>query len=150
MRTNAGEIQFTSVLLLLAIATAGYFAWALLPAVADNYTAKQTIGGIVNQGWKRMGKEEMHKETLEKLSTIGSHIEQPPGGQPIEVKGLPIEDDSVVVVCTDPREDCSESDGEVTITVTYTRVVPLPYLKSKSVSLHFAPSAKETLKPAAW
>ena len=150
MRTNSGEVQFTSILLILAVAIGGYFAFALIPAVADNYTAKQEIGGVVNQGWKRMGKEEMHKTVLEKLSRIGSHIEQPPDGKPIEVKGLPIDDDSVQVVCTDTREDCTDSEGEVTITVTYTRVVPLPYLKGKSVSLHFSPSMHDTLKPADW
>lgn len=150
VRSNSGMMQWTTALLILGIAIAGYFFWALLPAYADNYTARQSIESVVNQGWRRMGKEEIHKQVLEKLSTIGSHIEQPAGGLPIEVKGLPVDDDSVVVTCTDTRADCSESSGEVQVTVTYTRVMELPYWKGKTISLHFSPTAKETLQPATW
>jgi hypothetical protein len=143
-------MQFTTVLLILAIAIAGYFFWAMLPAYEDNYTARQSIEGVVNQGWKKTGKEEIHKQILEKLSTIGSHVETPAGGVPVEVRGLPIDDDSVVVVCTDSRADCSASEGDVQVTVNYTRVVPLPFLGHKTISLHFSPSAKESLQPANW
>lgn len=147
---TSGGVQFTSILLILAIAIVGYFFWALVPAFSDNMDARQAISGIINQAWRRMGKEEIHKQVLEKLSTIGSHVETPAGGVTTVVKGLPIDDDSVVVLCSDEPGDCSTADGEVTVTVTYTRVVPLPYLTGKSLTLHFAPTAKESLKPAQW
>jgi hypothetical protein len=143
-------MQWTSVLLLLLIAVAGYFAYTLLPAFEDNYTARQAIAGIVNQGWRHLGQTEIHRQILEKLSTIGSHVELPAGGQPIEVKGLPIDDDSVVVVCTDQQGDCSGADGEVMATVSYTRIISLPYLTGKTISLSFSPSAKESLHPVNW
>ncbi len=67
------------------------------------------------------------------------------------VKGLPVGEDEVSVICTDQSaHDCSGADGDVEITVTYTRIVELPYLKGRFVTLHFSDSAKETLKPVEW
>ena len=148
--TTSGEVQFTSLLLLVVLAAIGYFAYALFPGVADNYTLKQQMSGVVNQAWKRLGKEDVHKQVMEKAGAIGTHIEQPAGGLPIEAPGLPIAEEDVVVVCTDQAQDCTKDDGEVFVTVTYARVMPLPYFKGKSLTLHFSPSVHETLKPAAW
>ena len=150
-QSNSGKVQFTTILLVLAIATAGYFAFALLPAFADNYNARQAMESVVNQAWRRMGKEEVHKQILEKLSKIGTHLEQPAGSDAVvEVGGLPVDDDSVVVTCTDERADCTRDNGDITVVVNYVRVVPLPYLKGKTVSLHFAPKCTESLKPVNW
>jgi hypothetical protein len=144
-----GRIQFTSILSILLITVGGYFAYALVPVYADNYTLKQDLSGIANQAWRKMGKEELQKQVIEKASAIGSHVEIPRGGLPVTVKGLPVGEDEVVVVCTDQAGDCS-GDGEVTVAVNYARIVPLPYLKDRFVTLHFSPSAKETLKPVEW
>jgi hypothetical protein len=145
----SGRIQFTSILTLLLITVGGYFAYALVPAYADNYTLKQDLSGVANQAWHKMGKEELQKQVIDKASAIGSHVEIPVGGLPITVKGLPVGDDEVTVLCTDPSGDCS-GDGEVMISVNYGRIVELPYLKGRFVTLHFSDSAKETLKPVEW
>jgi hypothetical protein len=149
-QSNSGKVQFTTVLLVLGIAIAGYFAVTLVPAFSDNYTARQAIESVVNQGWRRMGKEEIHKQVLEKLSQIGTHLEQPADGAVHEVSGLPVDDDSVVVTCTDERGDCMNQEGDISVTVTYNRVIPLPYLTGKTITLHFAPTCKESLKPVNW
>jgi hypothetical protein len=145
-----GQIQFTSILTLLVVAAIGYLGYALLPAYADNYTLKQDLSGIANQGWRNMGQLAMQQAVIEKAQGIGSHIEIPTGGLPVQVKGLPVGEDETVVTCTDASHDCSGADGDVQITVTYTRIVALPYLKDKTVTLHFSPSVKESLHPVEW
>ena len=96
------------------------------------------------------GGRSFQKRTLEKLSVIGHHIEIPAGGSPKEVPGLPVTDENITVACTDTGQDCSEQEGEVTLTVNYERRVELPFLKGKSITLHFHPSASGTLLPANW
>jgi hypothetical protein len=149
VRSERGQVQFTSILLLLAIAAGGYLIYALLPAYVDNYTLKQDLSGIVNQAWRRAGQAELQKQVVEKAQSIGSHVEIPPGGLPVVVKGLPVGDEETVVTCTDTAHDCT-GDGEVQITVSYVRIVALPYLTGKTVTLHFSPSAKESLQPVEW
>ena len=45
--------------------------------------------------------------------------------------GLPVTDDDISVTCTDTGQDCSEQSGEVTISVSYERHMPLPYWKGQ-------------------
>ena len=150
MHGAPGRIQITSILLLLAIAAGGYFAYVLLPPYSDNYTLKQDLSGVANQAWKKAGQRELQKQVIEKAQSIGTHLEIPPSGLPIEVRGLPVGEDEVVVTCTDSSHDCTGGDGEATITVTYLRIIALPYLKGKYVKLNFAPSVKESLQPVEW
>jgi hypothetical protein len=147
---DAAEFQWTTYLLVIGIALAVYIGWALFPAYVDAMDATQAVHGVVNDAWRRVGKEELQKRTLEKLSAIGHHMETPAGGVPTEVRGLPVTDDDIIVTCTDPNADCSEQEGDVTITVNYERHMPLPYWKGKFITLHFHPSAHETLMPAVW
>ncbi len=139
-----------SILLLLLLSGVAYFAYALLPAFFDNYTLKQDMSGIVNQAWHKQGQIELQKQVIAKAAAIGSHVEIPPSGLEVSVRGLPIGEDEVVVTCTDSTHDCSNPEGEVTIVATYTRIVALPYLKGKFVTLHFSPSVKESLHPVEW
>ena len=147
---SAGFIQFSTVLLILGLAVGGYFAYVIAPAYIDNYTLKQDLTGIANQAWRRVGRDELRKQVVDKAATIGSHVEIPEGGLPIVVRGLPVGDDEVTVTCTDAAGDCSGDEGEVFIAISYTRIMLLPYLKGKFVTLHFSPTAKETLKPVEW
>jgi hypothetical protein len=68
----------------------------------------------------------------------------------VEVTGLPVTDDDVTITCTDTNGDCSAQEGQVTIAVSYVRHMPLPWWKGKFITLHFHPSATETLLPANW
>jgi len=136
--------------MLLVITVGGYFSYVLLPAYIDNYTLKQDISGVVNEAWHKVGQTELQKQVIDKASGIGSHVEIPPSGLPVTVRGLPVGEDEVTVTCTDSSHDCTGSDGNVVITVTYTRIVELPYLKGKYVTLHFSPSASESLQPVEW
>ncbi len=145
-----GRIQFTTILTLLLISVGGYFVWVLLPAYIDNYTLKQDLSGVANEAWHKLGKDELRKQVIEKASGVGTHIEIPPSGLPVTVRGLPIGEDEVVVTCTDQTADCSSSEGDVMINVTYTRIVAMPYLTGKFITLHFSPSAKESLKAVEW
>ena len=149
-RGQSGEIQFMSVVLIAAVLAAGYLGYALYPAYSDELDASQAIHGIANDGWRRIGKEELHKRVMEKLARIGSHVETQAGGQPTEVPGLPIGDDDVTVVCTDQDQDCSESTGEVTLSFQYVRHVPLPGLTGKYLTLHFSSNATASLLPVKW
>ena len=54
------------------------------------------------------------------------------------------------MTCTDPTHDCTDPEGSVIISVSYTRLMLLPYLKGKYLTLHFAPSATESLQPVEW
>jgi hypothetical protein len=105
---------------------------------------------MVNDAWRKIGREELKKRMLEKLSTIGHHVETPAGGSPKDAPGLPITEEDIIVTCTDTGQDCSEQAGEVTITVNYERHMPMPFLKDKYITLHFHPSASGTLLPAQW
>ncbi|MHB8419890.1 MAG: hypothetical protein ACYDCL_17590 [Myxococcales bacterium] len=147
---DAAEFQWTTYLLVIGIGVAGYLGYSLYPAFVDNMDAAQQLHSVVNDGWRRIGKDEIHKRVLEKLSAIGSHLETPAGGAVTEVRGLPIDDDDVVVTCSDQDQDCSEQTGDVTVTVHYTRHMPLPGLKGKSITLHFNPSASASLAPVNW
>ncbi len=150
MRRARGFIQFTTILTFAAIGVVGYFAYALGPAYLDNYTLKQDLSGIANQAWHKRGREELQKQVIEKAAGIGSHVEIPPSGLPVTVKGLPIGEDEVTVTCTDSARDCSGADGSVVIGVSYMRIMTLPYLTGKHIDLHFSPSTTESLQPVEW
>ncbi len=151
-RARSGRIQGSSLLLLLLAAAAGWLAYAVWPAIADNLEAERQLHAIANDAWRRIGERQIHDRVLDALAKIGSHVETPAGGQAVEAAGLPIDDDEqhVVVTCTDPNEDCSDSQGQITITVHYTRSVPLPGLQGKYLTLHFNPSAESGLEPPTW
>ncbi len=149
-RTESGEFNFVALLLLSGVALAGYLAYALLPAFSDEMDVAQQLHAVANDGWRRIGKEEMHKRVLEAMGKIGNHIETPAGGLPTEVPGLEVNDDDVEISCTDQSQDCSDLTGDVTIAVHYTRLVPLPWLQGKFVTLHFSPSAHASLQPVKW
>ena len=149
-RAESGEINFVAVLMLCGVALAGYFAYALMPAFSDEMDVSQQIHAIANDGWRRIGKDELHKRVLEAMGKIGHHVETPAGGQPTDVPGLEVEDDDVEITCTDQDQDCSDAAGDVTIAVHYTRQVPLPGLQGKFVTLHFNPSAQASLQPVKW
>ena len=147
---DAAEFQWTTYALFLGLGLACYVGYSIFPAFVDNMDAAQQLHGVVNDGWRLPGKEELHKRVMEKLATIGKHVETPAGGATTEVSGLPIDDDSVEVVCTDQNEDCSAQQGDVTVTVHYTRRMPLPGLKDKFITLHFSPTASASLAPVNW
>ncbi|HUB08441.1 MAG TPA: hypothetical protein VMB50_15660 [Myxococcales bacterium] len=147
---DAAEFQWTTYALVLGIAAVGYVGYAIFPAFVDNMDASQQIHAVVNDGWRRIGKDEIQKRVLEKLSTIGSHVETPAGGAATVVRGLPVTDDDVIVTCTDQDQDCSDQSGDVTVSVHYARHMPLPWLKGKFITLHFSPSANASLAPVNW
>ena len=136
--------------MLLVLSLAGYFTYALLPAYTENYTLKQELSGVANQAWHKLGRDELQKQVIAKATGIGSHVEIPPSGLPVTVKGLPIGEDEVSVTCTDAAHDCSGDEGSVVIAVTYVRIMILPYLSGKYLTLKFSPSATESLKPVEW
>ncbi len=147
---DRAEFQWTTYALVLAIGTAAYIGYALFPAFSDNMDATAAVHAMVNDAWQKMGKEELQKRMLEKLSTIGHHVETAAGGSPKEVAGLPIGDEDITITCTDTTQTCSDQEGQITISVNYERHMPLPFLKGKYITLHFHPSATETLLPAKW
>jgi len=150
VRGAPGFIQFTTILTVLALSIGGYFLYALLPAYTENYTLKQELSGVANQAWHKLGREELQKQVIAKATGIGSHVEIPPSGLPVTVKGLPIGEDEVSVTCTDSARDCTGADGSVVIAVSYMRIMTLPYLSGKHLTLHFSPSATESLQPVEW
>jgi hypothetical protein len=147
---NNAEFQWTTYAAVLGIAAAGYVGWAIYPAFSDNMELAQSIHAVANEAWRLTGKAEMEKRVMEACSRIGHHLETPPDGTEQDVPGLPVGDGDLTVDCSDRAQDCTEAEGTVTITVKYTRRMPLPWLKGKFITLHFGPTAHETLKPADW
>jgi len=129
----------------------GYLGLAVYPAFSDEIEVRQQLHAVANEGWHHKGREELHRQVMEKLSGIGFHWERPDDGGPVRMApGLGLTDDDVVVTCTDRGQDCSESDGRVEIRVRYQRLMPLPFLTGKNVTLNFSPHADATLNPVAW
>jgi hypothetical protein len=147
---DSAEFQWSTWALALALVGVVYVGYALYPAFFDNMDATAVVHSVVNDAWHKLGREELQKRTLEKLASIGHHIETPAGGSPKEVPGLPVTDENITVTCTDTGQDCTEQQGEVTLSVNYERHMPLPFLKGKYITLKFHPSATGTLLPAQW
>jgi hypothetical protein len=147
---ESGAIQATTFLLLLALCLAGYLAYALFPAFNDNFSVKQAIQQIANDGWRLTGREDLRNRVIAKLPTIGSHAVADSTGHLVEVPGLLVSEPDVTVSCGDRGQDCSAAEGQVVISVEYRRVVPLPFLKEKTLTLHFHPSASAVLTPVVW
>jgi hypothetical protein len=140
----------STVLLLLILGLAGYLVYTIFPAFSDNVSVKQAIQVTANEAWHGVGREELRNRVLGKLASMGSHAVTNATGHLEERPGLGVTDRDVEVVCSDRGQDCSSQDGRVSISVEYVRVVPLPFLKDKKVSLHFHPSASAAMTPVLW
>jgi hypothetical protein len=147
---ETGAVQASTIYLLLAACIAGYLIYAIFPAFSDNFLLKQAIQQVANDAWRLVGREELKARVLAKLPTIGSHSVANATGHLVQVPGLKVSDGDVQIVCTDHGEDCSAGEGEVAISVEYVRTVPLPFLKEKTISIHFHPSARAALTPVVW
>jgi hypothetical protein len=149
-RLQSGQVQVSLILVLLLALVGGYFVYALYPAFLDEVEVRTAIHSIANDGWHRNGREELHRRVVDKLATIGFHVEKTEEGQEIRVRGLGVPDDDIVVTCSDRGQDCSENDGAVKIEVRYQREMPLPWLTGKNVTLNFNPHAEATLNAVTW
>jgi hypothetical protein len=136
---------------LLLLAGAGYLFYALYPAFLDNMDIQTTLHAVANDGWRRKGREDLHQQIMNKLANVGFHFEpSEDGSTPVRVRGLGVPEDDVVVTCTDRTQDCSENDGKIYVEVRYQRVMPLPGLTGKNVTLRFSPHAEATLAAVNW
>jgi hypothetical protein len=147
---ESGAIQATTVLLVLAVCCGAYLVYALFPAYSDNLLVKQTIQQIANDAWRLAGREELRSRVMAKLPTLGSHVVADSTGHLISAPGLLVPDRDVQIDCSDRGQDCSVAEGQVVISVEYKRVVPLPYLKDKQITVHFHPSARAALTAVIW
>jgi len=147
---ESGAIQATTVILLLALCVAGYLVYAVFPAYNDNFTLKQTIQQIANDGWRLSGREDLRNRVIAKLPTMGAHAAIDSSGHLVEVPGLLVSERDVTVSCSDRGHDCGAAEGQVEISVEYRRVLLLPFLKDKTISLRFHPSARAALTPVVW
>ena len=136
-------------MLLLALGGA-YLFYALYPAFLDEIEVRSSLHSVANDGWHHHGREDLHKQIMDKLATIGFHSETLDDGSTSTVRGLGVPDEDVVITCTDATQDCSGSDGKVVIEVSYERVMPLPWWKGKSITLRFSPHADATLNTVSW
>jgi hypothetical protein len=149
-RSQSGQIQFSLVLVVLVALLGGYFFYALYPAFLDEIDVRQAIQAVANDGWHLKGREDLHRQVMDKLAVIGSHPDVRDDGTPIVVRGLGVPDDDVIITCTDPIQTCSDANGKVFIEVRYQRVMPLPWWTGKTVSLRFSPHADATLNAVSW
>jgi hypothetical protein len=135
---------------LLVALLGAYILYALYPAFLDELEVRTTLHSVANEGWHRKGREDMHRQVMDKLATIGFHLDTVEEGPPVQVRGIGVAEEDVVITCTDRSQDCSDNDGKVLIEVHYERVMPLPWLTGKSVTLKFNPHAEATLATVAW
>ena len=149
-RSQSGQVQVSLVLVVLLALGGAYLLYAIYPAIVDEINVRQELHAIANEGWHRKGREELHREVMAKLAMIGFHVETRDDGTPVQMAGLGVPDDDVVITCTDRGQDCSEADGKVFIEVRYQRVMPLPGLTGKSLTLRFSPHADATLNAVNW
>jgi hypothetical protein len=149
-RSQSGKVQVSLVLVLLLALTGAYFLYALYPAILDEIDVRTALHTIANDGWHKKGREELHQRVVDKLATIGSHIEKTEDGPLARVPGLGVPDDDIVVTCTDHAQDCTDSDGAVRIDVRYQREIPLPWIEGKTLTLNFSPHAEATLNAVNW
>jgi hypothetical protein len=147
---ESGQVQGSLLVVFVVALALGYLGWALYPAITDEMYVRQSLHAIANEGWHHGGRSDLHKQVMDKLATIGTHLETPADGPARAVQGLGVQDDDVVVSCTDRTQDCTDDTGEVQIQVRYQRVMPLPFLTDKSITLHFSPHADATLKSVNW
>ncbi len=147
---ESGQIQFSVILSLLVMLGIVYLIWAVFPAVSDEIEVRQALHAIANDGWHHGGRADLQKRLMDKLATIGSHAETTTDGVSRIAPGLGLQDEDVTITCTDRTQDCTEEPGQVDIQVRYERVMPLPLLTGKNITLRFHPHADATLKPVNW
>jgi hypothetical protein len=147
---ESGAIQATTVILLLGLCIGAYLVYAIFPAYTDNLAVKQAIQQIANDAWRLPGREDLRSRVVAKLPTIGTHPVPDSTGHLVEVPGLQVADADIQVDCGDRGHDCTVAEGRVEISVEYQRTIPLPFLKDKTISVHFHPTGGATLTPVVW
>lgn len=127
-----GKIQFTTILLILGLVTAGWAAFIWGPIYIDNMTVRQTTTQYMSRftSHSTRGDIDLRQLYVNELNRIGDHVENDEFGNPKKVPGLGITPENITM-----EYDSVQSIARVG--VEYDRTFQLyPFKKWKTI--HFS------------
>jgi hypothetical protein len=126
-----GSVNPITVLMLMGVAGALWWAIIFGPVYLDNMTLREAL----DVGLHAPGDDENKRDAVLKRinfggDAVGSHTEEDANGNPVEVRGLGLTSDNVTVVS-------DREAGVIRISVDYSRDVRMaPSQKVRTVTFH--------------
>lgn len=133
-----GKVDLQNLVLLFALAGFIYGVIIFAPPVLDNLDVKEAIAISLNQA-HRLSDDEIKALIIARTDDKGWHWEQNEIGEWVEVKGLGLTGDHIVI-------DRNTVTGVITIRVNYERRVRFKPTQL-TVSLSFSPEREALLHP---
>jgi len=115
-RAEQGEGKLPTVGLLAAVVAAVYFGIMYVPVYAEKWDVKSNIQRAANETWKFHDRERTYQRIVESLKAYNVD-----GKEPLfllDTENLVVDDD--------------ETTKRLTIRVTWTRIIPYPFLKKRT------------------
>lgn len=116
-----GETNPVTIIVILALIAAGFYAYYVVPLYLDNGEARERVTQAFNVYW--VDGEAAARDRLQfQLSVIGEHFEVGEDGVEQVVKGLGIPADDILI---------EETDASLTVRIAYSRTVQFSPLKTR-------------------
>lgn len=118
-----GETNPVTILIIIAVAAAGFYGYHVAPVYMDNMEAKGAVEQAFNVYWLE-GEKNAKDKLLIRLNEkgVGNHLVVDENGVESWRSGLGIDPDNVVF---------DESNGKLSVRVTYDRVIQFDPLKKR-------------------
>ncbi len=117
-----GETNPVTIIVILALIAAGFYAFHVGPVYIDNATVREKCAEAFNV--YRVNGEDIARQKLTYAvnATIGEHLEVDEDGVERVVKGLGVPEEGIFL---------EETDETLTVRVTYTRTIQFSPLKNR-------------------
>lgn len=117
-----GETNPVTIIVILALIAAGFYAYHVVPVYLDNATVREKCQEAFNIYWVNGDNMARQKLTFNVNTVIGEHFEVDEDGVERVVKGLGVPEDDIFI---------EESDETLTVRVTYARTIQFSPLKNR-------------------
>ncbi len=139
-----GAISWVTAVLILALGTAGYLAWAFVPVYLDHYEVKQIVREFSNRAVRNPDDSALKREMCQKFEAIREVEEAGEDGRARRLPALRIAPDEVVW-----ERNASASPPTLHVAFTYVRLVRLPFL-DRTVERTFAIDSTRDINVPNW
>jgi hypothetical protein len=126
----SGKISLPNLILLAAVASAIYFGVLLFPVMLDNFEVQDTINKAVNRS-HQVDDRALRGLVASGLARVGTHYAPNPFGELVEVQGLGVKPEEVIV----ERNTVTQT---IRVAVPYQRQIRLKPTQ-KFITLRFHP-----------